>query len=115
LLQAYFTGAGSFLPMTTDLEYKGEGRDRMRLALLALATLYGCHLGLAALHAWSGVAVFGFASSMFLLYCFVYSFPIKPLEGHDIWEHSRVLWICAFVPILASFFFGVPEYFSAIL
>lgn len=125
LLQAYFTGAGSFLPMTTDMEYVGEPKRKMRAAAFALLGTYAVHL-LLALAATSDGAAFlqltefqvqavQFASVMFLIYCFIYSFPIKPLEGHDVWTQSKVFWLAIWVPILISFLKSMPETFSAIL
>ncbi len=115
LLQAYFTGAGSFLPMTTDAEYVGRDEAKHRVAAVALGTLYVFHLGLSAAAHWTGSYVLLFAGSMFLTYCFVFSFPVRPLEGHYLWARSRLLWLCFWLPILASFIGSLPDSFAAIL
>lgn len=114
LLQAYFTGAGSFLPMTTDFEYEG-GSDgaKARVAAFSLAVLYVIHLALTQFGG-DSYAV-SFLSTMFLIYCFVYSFPIKPLEGYDILKYNKLLWLVFWVPILWSFGVNLPEDFAGVL
>ena len=114
LLQAYFTGAGSFLPMTTDFEYEG-GSDgaNAKVAAFSLGVLYLIHLGLNAFG--GGSYQVEFLSTMFLIYCFVYSFPIKPLEGYDILKFNKLLWFVFWVPILWSFGVSLPNTFAGIL
>lgn len=108
LLQAYFAGAGSFLPMTTDIEYEADESTRFRIATRVLLILYVSHLALQ----WIAV-VFDFPAistlaSFLLLYSFVYSFPIRPLEGFSVWKGSRVVWLLLCVPILVSFLAWLP-------
>ena len=115
LLQGYFTGAGSFLPMTTDLEYHGEKHQRTLVAASVLGGMYSLHLLFFLCHAWTGLYLFEFVSFLFLIYCFVYSFPIKPLEGYHVWRERKGLWFALWVPILISFFALLPEEFTNIL
>ena len=125
LLQAYFTGAGSFLPMTTDMEYFGESKRKMRTAAFAILGTYMVHLILVFAASDRGAAALGitqaqaqilqFSSAMFLIYCFIYSFPIKPLEGHDVWSENKLIWVAIWIPILISFLKSMPEQLSTIL
>ena len=115
LLQGYFTGAGSFLPMTTDVDYDGETKQKAKTAASALAGLFVMHLLLAAIGLATGIQVLSFASTTFLLYCFVCSFPIKPLEGYELWQASRLLWALLWLPILTAFIMNLPAEFGAIL
>jgi hypothetical protein len=115
LLQAYFTGAGSFLPMTTDVEYQGGQREKMWLATISLVSMYGIHIGLWLLAMLTGSSAISFASGAFLIFCFVYVFPIKPLEGYDVWVENRWLWLAIWLPVLFSFFVSLPESLTAIL
>ena len=115
LLQGYFTGAGSFLPLTTDVDYEGTDKGKRNLAIVSL-------LGMVALHgflAWLGNAIesehLKFLGPMFLVYSFVYCFPIKPLEGHFIWSSSKGLWVLVAAPILAAFMLSLPPAFGEIL
>jgi hypothetical protein len=114
LLQAYFTGAGSFLPMTTDIEYVGSSRNNMRMAFISLMSMFVVHLGLTFVGHMTGSVTLRFAGAMFLLYCFVYMFPIRPLEGYDIWCANKGLWLVVFIPILIAFFL-LPEEFIAMV
>jgi len=115
LLQGYFTGAGSFLPMTTDVEYEGEPQQQAWTAGSVLGGMYAAHLLLGALAAASGSFALDFASGMFLIYAFVYVFPIRPLEGHYIWRRSKLAWVGFGVPILASFLLMLPEALTGVL
>jgi hypothetical protein len=115
LLQAYFTGAGSYLPMTTDVVYHGNEDKQHWVAALPLAGLFVAHLVLLGLSLAMDSFVLEFASSTFLIYVFVYSFPISPLEGYDIWKKSKLMWLAFFAPILASFALTLPVPFTEIL
>lgn len=103
VLQGYFTGAGSFLPMTTDLEYYGETKDHWKLASAALVGMFClfvvCYIAGEVLDMGS----LNFLGSMFLIYCFVYSFPIEPLEGQIVWAHNKLLWLAIILPIVLAF------------
>lgn len=109
LLQAYFTGAGSFLPITTDIDYEGPSRSRALVAGISLASLLIISLALKGIHVATGMWQFEFPAAMFLLYAFVYSFPMAPLDGRDIWEHSKLAWAGTFLVILVAFQLTVPE------
>ena len=115
LLQGYFTGAGSFLPLTTDVEYDGDKANKCKLAssaLLGMLAIFGLLylIGLTA-----GMASVSFLGSMFLIYCFVYCFPIQPLEGHFIWSHSKPAWVAITLPILLAFINCMDPKFGDIL
>jgi len=115
LLQGYFTGAGSFLPLTTDVDYEGGEAGKRNLAVASLLGM----LALSALLEWIGNATgsehLRFLGPMFLVYAFVYCFPIKPLEGHFVWAASKRLWLLVAVPILATFLLRLPDSFGEIL
>lgn len=113
LIQAYFTGAGSFLPMTTDLHYlEGDRKQKSLVALASLLAVYALHLLTLWFSALADSPPSEFLAAMFLVYSFVYAFPIAPLEGHLVWSYSKAAWICLFVPILASFIFSFPPNLS---
>lgn len=115
VLQGYFTGAGSFLPFTTDVEYVGSTSAKARTSLTALGGLFALHwLAHALGNLWSSPAL-TFVGSMFLLYAFVYSFPIQPLDGHNLWARSKLLWFMVWIVLLASFVRNIPEFFYGIL
>lgn len=113
LLQAYFTGSGSFLPMTTDVVYEGTDTQRAKLSIASIGGLFLCHILLATAFSGSPVAVM--ASNFFLVYCFVFAFPIKPLEGWEVWNRSKLLWVVVWGPILYSFVKFLPADFASVL
>ena len=115
LLQGYFTGAGSFLPLTTDVEYKGERKDECKLAVSSLLGMLGFFGIFYVLGVTLDRADLQFFGSMFLVYCFVYSFPIKPLEGHFIWSFNKLVWLLVMLPILISFMTCMDYAFGEIL
>ena len=108
LLQAYFTCSGVFVPMTTDIEYLGNLEENRRAAMISLISMFAIHLVLKWSGIWFDSVGLELASNMFLIYCFVYAFPIPPLEGYDVWRHSKILWLCIFLPILVAFL-SLPE------
>jgi len=115
LLQGYFTGAGSFLPLTTDVEYHGEDKDKCRLAvsaLLGMLGFFGIFFLVGSLFHDSSLIFLG---SMFLVYSFVYCFPIKPLEGHFIWSYNKLVWLMVTIPILVAFMNCIDQAFGEIL
>jgi len=114
-LQAYFTGAGSFLPLTTDMQYIGAERSVRRVAATTLLANYVLFLILLALSNALGAYPLKFAAAITLIYVFVFAFPIKPLDGHYIWAKSKLQWVLLFLPILAAFFLYIPESLNDIL
>jgi hypothetical protein len=115
LLQGYFTGAGSFLPLTTDVEYEGSDEGKRLLALGSLAGMFAAHAVCVAVGralALPGLEVLG---AMFLVYCFLYSFPIRPLEGWYVWRSSKLHWALVALPVLLAFLYWLPPAFGAIL
>ena len=115
MLQAYFTGAGSFLPLTTDVEYEGDDKSACKLAvgsLLGMLGFFGIFFVAGGIY---NLAILKFLGSMFLVYCFVYSFPIKPLEGHFIWSFNKLVWLLVMLPILISFMTCMDYAFGEIL
>ena len=115
LIQGYFTGAGSFLPMTTDINYRGPQLANAKLASFALASMLLLHWLLFALAKQIDSPETLFLSAMFLVYAFVYSFPIRPLEGSAIWRVSKLWWLIIFGPILASFLMLFPSDLAGLL
>ncbi len=115
ILQAYFTGSGSFLPMATDVQQHGTPRAAMLASTIALAVQWGLFL---VLHLASGVVdapAVQFAAAMFLVYAFVNSFPIAPLDGYALWRGSKTLWVVVWLPILVSFLLGGAQPLEALM
>lgn len=115
LLQGYFTGAGSFLPMTTDVEYTGTVRSGGWVASSSLLSMLLLHVVCVFAGEHFGNAHIQFLGAAFLVYAFLFVFPIAPLEGICIWRASRLLWVLVAAPILAAFVLLLPVSFGAIL
>ncbi len=115
LLQAYFTGAGSFLPLTTDVEYKGSDLAKRRLATVSILGMFAFHIVCKFVGESVGSDHLTFLGSVSLLYTFVYCFPIRPLEGQFIWSSNRWLWLAVSAPIFAAFLFWLPPVLGEIL
>ena len=115
LLQAYFTGSGSFLPLSTDSVVQGSPAACARLALVSLGGLLAMHLGFSSAAYYFNSYALQYQAGMFLLYCFVFSFPIAPLDGYSLWAYSRWLWLAVSIPILAAFILTMPASLHVIL
>ncbi len=115
ILQAYFTGALSYLPLASDVVLKGETKDKANCSTMALLSLLALSLLLDTLGVLLGWVILEMWAAQLLLYSFVISFPLKPLEGSDIFSHSRLRWAGVFFLVLLTFLLNMPETFYAIL
>ena len=107
MLQLYFAGALSFMPLTSDVFVGGTDEDRGRVAIASLlfptlagALLWGIWKATGESNPWVL-----FAGDAFLLYPMVQVFPLQPLDGFDLWEWSRSRWFGVFVVVLVAFVF----------
>ncbi|MEC7984659.1 MAG: hypothetical protein VX278_05815 [Myxococcota bacterium] len=115
LLQAYFTGALSYLPLASDLNIEGTVEQKARCAAKSLLGLILLSLSLDTLgHLFYIPFLYNWGAHL-LLYAFVVSFPLAPLDGSDIWRHNRRWWFGIFALILLSFLLNMPETFYEIL
>jgi hypothetical protein len=115
LLQGYFTGAGSFLPLTTDVVYRGSKSANAQVATTTLLVLLVVHFALAFAAQTTGSDPVQLAAMAVLVYGFVFSFPLTPLEGHHLWKRSKLLWLVVWLPILVVFTRDISESFAKVL
>jgi Zn-dependent protease len=115
LLQAYFTGAGSFLPLTTDSELSGDSKSCGRAAGANLLTLLIVAVGLWFWGEQTGNPWIAFAAAMFLVYAFVFAFPILPLDGGYVFRESKLVWFLMWLGFLLAFLKLIPESFHVIV
>jgi len=115
ILQAYFTGALSYLPLSSDVELKGETLNKAKCSAMALLSLLGISLFMDTVGVLLGWVILELWAAQLLLYTFVISFPLKPLEGSDIFAGSRLQWGGVFTLVLLTFLLNMPETFYAIL
>ena len=115
LLQAYFTGAQSYLPLASDMELTGSLEDKAKCSNITLLALLGLSLLMDSIGTLFFAPVLKIWGAHLLLYVFVISFPLKPLEGSDIFAVSKGMWLLTFLLVLLTFLFNMPEAFYAIL
>ncbi|MCA9570325.1 MAG: hypothetical protein KC656_20920 [Myxococcales bacterium] len=111
LLQAYFTIAGSFLPLASDADLEGPAGARAWVSAAVLGTLATFAIGLALVPGTLASQM----SSLFLVYAFVYAFPLDPLPGGQIFAASRAGWLGAFFGVVVLFGVLLPEAWYVLL
>ena len=117
LLQAYFSGAASFMPLASDVELDPDApaKDRAACATWVLLALLACGLGLELIGGHMGWHLVLCWGGVFLLYAFVFSFPLRPLDGRDIWDHSPWAWLVVWVVVLVLFLKRLPPVLYEVL
>lgn len=105
LIQLYFAGALSFMPLAVDMEISGSSASRGKVAVVGLVV--PALISLACWLAWSlGGRSFPpllLAADAFLIYPLVQVFPISPLFGVEIWQWKRSVWVAVFLGIMLGF------------
>lgn len=115
LIQLYFTGAGSFLPILADIELRGTTKQRGRAALALLITLTCLQLALSLVGSAISSPVISLAGAMVAVYAFVTAFPLEPLDGWDLWDYSPALWLMTWLAVATSFLIWLPEAWYGII
>ena len=115
LLQGYFTGALSYLPLASDFYLEGETKARAQTQLSSLLSLLAITLSLDLIATLFSLPILELCSAHILLYCFVISFPLKPLDGSGIFAYSKKLWGLVFGFTMLCFLLNMPESFYGIL
>lgn len=115
VLQAYFTAAGSFLPLTSEVLLEGSPGGKARTAGVSLALFVAGHVVLSWAAAATGSLALSHLATFFLLYGFVFSFPLRPLDGGHLFAVSKVGWFVVWAGLTALFAWRVPEAFHGIL
>lgn len=109
LLQAYFTGARSFLPIAHESEIGGDRKA------CALVVLYSNLL----LFALAATAYFFLGSGLWvdatLLFLMVNTFPLKPMDGAYLWRWGRKTSILLFISSLIAFVYFKGGFAEAVL
>ncbi len=109
VIQLYFAGAFSFMPLTSDVIIEG---DTAQQGKIALAGLIGPSLIAMALWvAWkaTGNVLLLFAADAFLIYPMVQTFPLNPLDGLRVWRWNKGIWLVVFVFIMTAFMLAGSE------
>ena len=115
LLQAYFTGAGSYLPLASDVVLEGDNKSCTTCSFWCISSLLGTALLFDLLGHWADSPLFVLWGAQLLLYTFVISFPLPPLQGYTLWKGNKFWWMMIFFLIFCSFVLNLPQPFYAIL
>lgn len=114
-LQAYFTGAGSYLPLTSDMKLDGDPSDCGNCSSWTLSALLGTALFFDLIGILLSSPLLILWGAQLLLYTFVISFPLPPLEGYAVWKYHKFTWLVLFSIIFLAFALNLPQEFHAIL
>ena len=105
LIQLYFAGAFSFMPLTSDVIVEGEAADKGWVSTVGLLAPVAVSVALWA--AWrAGGAVNPWillAADAFLIYPMVQTFPLSPLDGVHVWRWGRARWCAVFAVVMTAF------------
>lgn len=115
LLQGYFTGALSYLPLASDLSVEGGAKERFDTHLWTIMTMLVASFVLHAAGDFFSIPLLLALATHMLLYVFVISFPLKPLDGSGLFAYSKRMWFLVFVLVMLCFLLNMPEYFYGIL
>lgn len=115
LLQGYFTGALSYLPLASDLSIEGDIENRAKTHLGTIFSMLCASIVLHLMGYFFTVPLLLCWSTHMLLYCFVISFPLQPLDGNGLFRYSKRLWFLVFSFVMLCFLVNMPEHFYGIL
>jgi len=109
VIQLYFAGAFSFMPLTSDVIVEGDDKTKGKVALAGLLAP-----SFAAMALWAGWKVTGmiellFAADAFLIYPMVQTFPLDPLDGVRVWRWNKFIWFLVFLFIMTGFMLAGSE------
>jgi hypothetical protein len=115
VIQLYFAGAFSFMPLTSDVVVEGDDAQRGRVALIGL--LAPTLIAMALWGSWkaTGVTPLLFAADAFLIYPMVQTFPLDPLDGVRVWRWNKWIWTAVFLLIMAVFMFAGSEGLKSVI
>lgn len=109
VIQLYFAGAFSFMPLTSDVIIEGDEAQKGKVALAGLLVPSFIAMAL-----WAGWKVTGsilllFAADAFLIYPMVQTFPLNPLDGVRVWRWNKLIWFAVFLFIMTGFMLAGSE------
>jgi len=109
IIQLYFAGAFSFMPLTSDVIIEGDDVVKGKVALAGL--LAPSAVAMALWFAWktTGITPLLFAADAFLIYPMVQTFPLDPLDGVRVWRWNKLIWFAVFLLIMTGFMLAGSE------
>lgn len=111
LIQLYFAGAFSYMPLSSDVIVEGDMAQKGRVSLVGLLAPTGVSIALWLVWKLGGgtLTPLLFASDAFLIYPMVQCFPLAPLDGVHVWRWKKGLWVAVFVFVMGAFLFMGSE------
>jgi len=111
LIQLYFAGAFSFMPLSSDVVIRGTTAERGRVAVAGILLPMAVSIALWLIWKLSGETMQPvlLASDAFLIYPMVQCFPLDPLDGIRLYRWHRGIWLAVFVFVMATFVFMGSE------
>lgn len=111
LIQLYFAGALSFMPLSSDVVIEGTTAERGRVSMIGIIvpTLVSIALWLFWKLTGQTMQVVLLASDAFLIYPMVQCFPLDPLDGSRLYRWHRGIWFAVFMVVMLAFIFMGSE------
>ena len=110
VIQLYFAGAFSFMPLTSDVIVAGTAEQKGKVSLMGLLAPTAVSVVLWLAWKMAGVSnLVLLASDLFLIYPMVQVFPLSPLDGAQVWRWNKKAWLATFILILSIFMFMGSE------
>lgn len=111
LIQLYFAGAFSFMPLSSDVIIRGTTAERGRISLAGILIPMAVSIALWLIWKLSGETMHPvlLASDAFLIYPMVQCFPLDPLDGIRLFRWHKGIWLAVFVFVMGTFVFMGSE------
>ena len=109
IIQLYFAGAFSFMPLTSDVVIEGDEAQQGKISLAGLLAPAFVAMGLWAAWKSTGDARLLFAADAFMIYPMVQTFPLNPLDGVRVWRWNKLVWFAVFLFIMTAFMLAGSE------
>jgi hypothetical protein len=111
LIQLYFAGALSFMPLSSDVVVEGTTAERGRVSMagILVPTIISIALWLFWKLTGGTLQTVLLASDAFLIYPMVQCFPLDPLDGSRIYRWNRGVWLAIFIVVMGAFIFMGSE------
>ncbi len=111
LIQLYFAGAFSYMPLSSDVIVEGDMAQKGRVSLVGLLAPTAVSIGLWLVWKLGGgtLTPLLFASDAFLIYPMVQCFPLAPLDGVHVWRWKKGVWVAVFFFVMGAFLFMGSE------
>jgi len=107
MIQLYFAGAFSFMPLTSDVVVEGDLAQKGRISVIGL--LAPVAVSVALWFAWKLTGETNpwilLGADAFLIYPMVQTFPLSPLDGVNVWRWGRARWFGVFFVVMGAFMF----------